>query len=344
MVELLDEAFGGEGTVTAPTHEQVFGNDPTLEAAERARSRGEITAQHPLPEPVDPSLKGAEKAQKTKERNAEVKQRDADLKADLAAHKPEEDRLAEEAGTYEAFSGPMFQQPGTTLFTSADLKPEVDKFYPHLSDPQRADLVKGLVAKDSRPDAVANKEGVHGQHGQRAYKRTLINYSLNEPATAAEASKIFGKQMADMHFKATGDPSITKPKATGGFTMTIRIPGQISVPKQPARDETFTSTIATIIPDDATLIANGRKDLPNPGSYNISLTSSHATTGVTTRTVVAERVVAYLHHGELDASAHQHFDRPESDPRFFATSKFSPTPPPPAVGSGVSSGPTGPKP
>ena len=344
MVELLDEAFGGEGTVTAPTHEQVFGNDPTLEAAERARFRGAITAQHPMPEPVDPSLKGAEKAQKTKDRNAEVKQRDADLKADLAAQKPEEDRLAEEAGTYEALSGPMFQQPGTTLFEASDLTPEVDKFYPHLSDPQRADMVKGLVAKDARPEAVASKEGVHGQHGQRAYKRTLINYSLNEPATAAEATKIFAKEMAAVHFKATGDPSITKPKATGGFTMTIRIPGQISVPKEPARNDTFTSTIATIIPDDATLIANSRKDLPNPGRYNISLSSAHATSGVTTRTVVAERVVAYLHHGELDASAHQHFDRPESDPRFFATSVFSPTPPPPAVGSGVSSGPTGPKP
>ena len=344
MVELLDEAFGGEGTVTAPTHEQDFGHDQALGDAERARFRGEITAQHPLPAPVDPSLKGKEKAQKTKERQAEVKQRDADLKADLAAHKPEEDRLAEEAGTFESFSGPMFQQPGKTLFTSADLKPEVDKLYSHLSDPQRAALVKGLVAKDARPEAVANKEGVHGQHGQRAYKRTLINYSLNEPATSAEATKVFGKQMAAIHFKATGDPTITKPKATGGFTMTIRVPGVVSAPKQPARDDTFTSTIATIIPDDAALIADGRKALPNPGRYNVSLTSSHASSGVTTRTVIAERVVAYLHHGGLDASPTAHFDRPESDPRFFATSTFSPTPPPPAGGAGASSGPTGPKP
>jgi len=344
MVELLDEAFGGEGTVTAPTHEQVFGNDPTLEDAERARFRGAIAAQHPMPAPVDPSLKGKEKAQKTKERQAEVKQRDADLKADLAAHKPEEDRLAEEAGTYEAFSGPMFQRPGKTLFTSADLTPEVDKLYPHLDDPQRAKLVKGLVAKDARSDAVANKEGVHGQHGQRAYKKTLINYSLNEPATAAEASKLYAKEFAANHFKATGDPSISKPKATGGFTMTVRIPGQISAPKQPTRSDTLTFTINTVIPDDATLIADGRKALPNPGRYTINLTSSHASSGVTTRTVVAERVVAYLHHGELDASPHKHFDRPESDPRFFATSTFSPTPPPPTGGAGASTAPKGPKP
>jgi hypothetical protein len=192
--------------------------------------------------------------------------------------------------------------------------------------------VKGLVAKDARPDAVANKEGVHGQHGQRAYRKTLINYSLNEPATAAEASKLYAKEFAANHFKATGDPSISKPKATGGFTMTVRIPGQISAPKQPTRSDTLTFTINTVIPDDATLIADGRKALPNPGRYTINLTSSHASSGVTTRTVVAERVVAYLHHGELDASPHQHFDRPESDPRFFATSTFSPTPPPRPVG------------
>ncbi len=344
MVELLDEAFGGEGTVTAPTHEQVFGNDPTLEDAERARFRGAITAQHPMPDPVDPSLKGKEKADKTKERQAAVKQRDADLKADLAAHKPEEDRLAEEAGTYESFSGPMFQQPGKDLFKSEDLKPKVDDLYPHLSEPQRATLVKGLVAKDSRPDAVANKDGVHGQHGQRAYRRTLINYSLNEPATAAEATKLYAKEFAANNFKATGDPAISKPKASGGFTMTVRIPGLISPPKEKSRSETLTFTINTVIPDDATLITNSSKDLPNPLRYHISLTSVHATSGVTTRTVVAERVVAYLHHGELDASAHAHFDRPESDSRFFATSKFSPTPPPPTGGAGVSSGPTGPKP
>jgi hypothetical protein len=101
----------------------VFGNDPTLEDAERARFRGGIAAQHPMPAPVDPSLKGKEKAQKTKERQAEVKQRDADLKADLAAHKPEEDRTRRGGGTYESFLGPMFQRPGKTLFTSATSRP-----------------------------------------------------------------------------------------------------------------------------------------------------------------------------------------------------------------------------
>ena len=34
MVELIDEAFGGAGTVTAPTHEQRFAFDPDIAAAE----------------------------------------------------------------------------------------------------------------------------------------------------------------------------------------------------------------------------------------------------------------------------------------------------------------------
>jgi hypothetical protein len=55
----------------------------------------------------------------------------------------------------------------------------------------------------------------------------------------------------------------------------------------------------------------------------------HATTGKTTKEVVAERVIAYLHHASLDPSQHEHFAWPENDPRFFATSTLtSPAPPP----------------
>ncbi len=35
VVELIDEAFGGAGVVTAPTHEQVYSTDPTLAAQAR---------------------------------------------------------------------------------------------------------------------------------------------------------------------------------------------------------------------------------------------------------------------------------------------------------------------
>jgi hypothetical protein len=49
MVELIDEAFGGAGTVTAPTHEQTYETDPTLEARARRDFRSGIAAAHPCP-------------------------------------------------------------------------------------------------------------------------------------------------------------------------------------------------------------------------------------------------------------------------------------------------------
>jgi len=39
-------------------------------------------------------------------------------------------------------------------------------------------------------------------------------------------------------------------------------------------------------------------------------------------------VIAYLHHGSLNVSPHDHFNRPETDPNFYATSRFAPPPPP----------------
>lgn len=56
MVELVDEAFGGAGTVTAPTHEQWYEFDQALAHAESERFRAEVAAGHPMPPPVDPQL------------------------------------------------------------------------------------------------------------------------------------------------------------------------------------------------------------------------------------------------------------------------------------------------
>ncbi|MEP6762795.1 MAG: DUF4157 domain-containing protein [Gemmatimonadaceae bacterium] len=332
MVELLDEAFGGEGTVTAPTHEQVYGTDPTLEKAARAQFKAGVEASHPLPPPVDPALKGADKATATKDRNAVVKQRGADIKAELKSRKGEQDALAEEANTFEAFSGPMFQQPGTTLFKDSDIKPQVDTMYAHLSDKQRAALVKGLIAPDARSAAVANAQGTFSQHGQRVYKKTTLTYTLEEPATAAEANRVYREDFAANHFKATDAPVVTHTPASGGFTLSVTVPGQTAVKGGKAKNGTRTFSSKAVIPDDAALIAQGKAVVSNPARYAWRLTSSHsASTGVTTRSVIGERVLAYLHHGSLDASAHEHFDAPESDSKFFATSTFAPAPPPPAA-------------
>jgi hypothetical protein len=52
--------------------------------------------------------------------------------------------------------------------------------------------------------------------------------------------------------------------------------------------------------------------------------------GKTTLTAVGERVIAYLHHGSLDASAHQHFGQPEANADFYAAFQPAPPPTPPA--------------
>ncbi|MEP6781472.1 MAG: DUF4157 domain-containing protein [Gemmatimonadaceae bacterium] len=332
MIELIDEAFGGAGTVTAPTHEQNYNPDSTLRDRAAAQFKAGIEASHPTPPPVDTKLKGTDKKTATTQRAAAVKQRSADVQADLTARKAQGDALAEEAYETESFSGPMFQRPGTTLYTSAEMKPLVDQMYGHLSDKQRAALVAKLVAADQRSAGDANKQGTYQQQGQRAYKLSNTTQSFEEPTTAAEATTLYKDDFDAHDFKATGAPVITRVPASGGSTLSIEVPGRSSPKGQDAEDTTRTYTSSATIVDDATLIALGKTQVPNPARYAWRIARSHsASTGFTTLTVMGERVLAYLHHGSLDASAHQHFDAPESDPRFFATSTFAPPPPPAAT-------------
>jgi hypothetical protein len=324
MVELLDEAFGGLGTVTAPTHEQVFGTDPQLEKEARDKLKADIESHHPMPKPVDPSLKGKDKLKATADRQKEVKHRAEDIKAETTARKAEGDRLAEEANTYEALSGPMFQRPGTKLFTDSEIKPQVDSLYTQLSDKQRADIVKGLVAPDKRPAAAADQNGTVGQHGQRVYKRTTLTYTMEDPQTAAEANALYAKGFREQHFTATADPIVAQTPVSGGFTVVVTVSGKQAVPGGKARNATLTIPYSSTIPNDAALMVDGKKKVPNPDRYAWRVSSSHSG-GKTVRSVIGERVLAYLHHKDLDASPHKHFDPAETDPRFFATSTFDPT-------------------
>lgn len=333
MVELLDEAFGGAGTVTAPTHEQVYGTDPTLERRARESFRASIRASHPEPAPVDSTLRGAALRQARTDRRAAVRQREQDIQAEITRRQAEEDRLAAEARHFEAFSGPMFQRPGSQLFTRTEITPEVARLYGHLSAAQQTSLVRRLTAADSRSAAVANANGVFQQQGQRAYRLTRLNYDYDEPRTAAEANVVFADDFRSNHFRATAAPVTTRTAVSGGETLALSIAGRRTPPGGTASDTTRRYTIGPIS-SDATLIAQAQPTLPNPGRYAWSVTRTHnSTTGKTRATVFAERVVAYLHHGSLDASATQHFTRPESDPNFFATSTFAPPPPPPPPGS-----------
>lgn len=263
MVELIDEAFGGAGTVTAPTHEQGYGTDPTLEQEAREQFRAEVEANHPLPPVVDPTLRGQARTEATRQRQSALRQRQQEIQAELRRRRSEQEQRVTTAGTYENLSGPMFQRPGTQLYTADELTPEVDRLYSHLSEAQRRRIVQRLVAPDRRPAARAQQQGTFQQQGQRVDRKILYRFRFSESQ----------------------------------------------------RDQ---------VPADAELIREGRAYISNPERYAWSVEEQHGRRGQVTRLVVAKRVIAYLHHGSLDASAHQHFTRPISDRRFYTTSRFTP--------------------
>lgn len=334
MVELLDEAFGGAGTVTAPTHEQGYNFDPTLERGARRDFRAGIEASHPMPPPVDSSLRGRARRDADAARRRAVGERGAAVQAEITSRSSEEDVLAERAGTVESLSGPMFQRPGTTLYGATELRPEVDRLYSHLSETQRARMVTRLVARDRRSERVANRDGVVGQRGQRAYRHTPYTYTFTEPASATEANRAYVDDFRDNNFTARRllPPATTAGAGSIDFVFTVE--GSISHGRrQPV--EAATRRYTSSRPDDASLIRQGRPQLNNPDRYAWRVRRTHASSGITTLSVIAERVIAYLHHGSLNPSAHDYFTRPESDPNFYATSTFAPPPPsPPSTGAG----------
>jgi hypothetical protein len=317
MVELVDESFGGLGVVTAPTHEQEYGYDPVLEQRAIDAARAGVEARHPVPEAVDASLRGRERTRAIRARAAAVRARQQAIRAELA-------QIGEQAGSYEAFSGPMLQRPGTQQFTQRELEAEVNRLYGHLSETQRAAMVRQLLAADPRASALAHRQGTFEQHGQRAYRFTPNVFRFNEPRTVREVTALFGAQFRRQGFRPTGVRRRRDPVADG-FQIVTDVDGTVQRRGQDPFDTTLTFTSGTI-PDDATMIRQGREQFPNPDRYRWTLEEANAG-GRATRTVVAERVVAYLHHGELDPGPHQHFTRPLSDPNFFATSRFAPRPP-----------------
>jgi hypothetical protein len=316
MVELVDEAFGGLGTVTAPTHEQEYGFDPTLVQPAIDAARAEVEGRHAVPEAVDPSLRGRRRTRAVRAHAAAVRARQRAIQSELAA-------IGERAGTYEAFSGPMFQHQGTQLFTTRELRAEVDRLYGHLSEAQRVAMVRQLEAADPRGSAEAHRQGTFHQHGQRAYRFTPNIFNFNEPRTVPEATALLGGQFRRQNFRPTAVRT-RRDSVTGGFEVVTEVDGTVQRRGQQPFTTTMTLRSGTI-PDNATMIQTGQAQFPNPGRYSWRLEEAHNGHRAT-RTVVAERVVAYLHHGELDPAPHQHFTRPLSDPNFYATSTFAPRP------------------
>jgi hypothetical protein len=368
MVDLVDEAFGGLGTVTAPTHEQHYDWDrdlanAALRAAE-ARIRGEVEAAHPEPPPVPevpPLPRGAtrdevaahrtavtEHAEAVRHRNELLRQRAAAIRSEITARHGEAVAEGERAGTVEAFSGPMFQRPGTTPYTLAELRAEVDRLYGHLTEARRAALAAALVAPDRRPLAQQEAQRTFQQRGQRVDRRRE-SITFPDPQTVAEARATSGEAMRNDHFTPTSVQSHTTVPGTDGFRVRTVLEGRYNVPGEDPRDGTYELTAPwddsgseTVVPDDAHLTATARSRVPNPDKFTWSVRQTHAGNGMTTREAVGERVIAYLHHEGLNASAHDWFTKPETDATFYATSTY--TPPPPATPAQATTGAAAPHP
>ncbi|HSW19040.1 MAG TPA: DUF4157 domain-containing protein [Ramlibacter sp.] len=328
MLELLDEAFGGRGTVIAPTHEQTYGTDPALAdraAAEFARGdadfRTKLEAQFPEPPAIDKKLKGRDLLAAQQARAKALAKRKADMAAAQQQRQVERRATIEKARTFEGFSGPMFQHTGAALFTKESLLPELKRLYGHLSDPRRADLADRLVKEDTRPEAVAKANTTFGQQGQRVYRHEFTQDEL-EPADPAEflaAQRSMRGSIAPDFKPGKLSTRTDTPKGKAAIRV-FTLEGKLS----DGSLQTYELT-SNVLPTLADFTSKARASLNNPARYEWRALRNHdASTGRTKLSVTATRVIAYLHHASLDVSAHEHFTRPESDPDFHAQSTFAP--------------------
>lgn len=332
IVELIDEAFGGAGTVTAPTHEQGYSTDPALGKQARGAAHDEqiagFTAGLPElpaePAPIAKNLKGDALKQAKREHDdavAERKKAKAARKQSIAGEekriKPDLDAVDKLAATVDSLSGPMFQRPGTKLFTAKEIRPEVDRLYGHLPEARRKNLAEQLAAPD---------RGLpNDQQGQKVVRVKPFSQPFIEPASLAEAKAQFANDFKTNKFEPRS-MAINRTPGADGTELEMIFTG-IS---HPSGADAFQSTLTftETVPDDATIIANGKANTNNPDRYEWRV-ERKARSGKTTLTAVGERVLAYLHHGSLDANPHDRFSQPEGNPDFYATSSF--TPPTPAA-------------
>jgi Domain of unknown function (DUF4157) len=326
MLELIDEVFGGQGQVTAPTHEQgYYFNEKTTADSAKLILQEHMTQFDtalmpipPMPDPVDKNLRGDAKKDAVRARQAAIKARDAvmaqrkkDADAERKNFRPEAHRLGEIKGSGDFLSGPLFQRQGDQLFSEAEIMAKVNALYTHLSPKQRESIAKKLVAPDKRPKG--NEQGTYKQGGQRAYKIVPFTQSFFDPKTLQDAVFIFGKQFA----KGFVPASMSTAETAG--TVTITIQGKLG-----KQDFTMTFTIDSP-PTDSELVKLGREQVNNPDKFDWSVETTNVR-GKAAKKVIAKRVVAYLHHGSLDIDIKHRFTALESDPNFFSESTFAPPP------------------
>lgn len=338
IVELFDRAFNGQGTVTAPTHEQVYSYD-SRDA--RTGSRQAMTDHMrqfestlpplpPAPTRVDRSLRGDVRREAQREfQRATIARRQAQsarritIRNERRRYNPTAQRLGQIAGTQSSLSGPMFQRPGTTRFTADELRPQIDRLYSHLSATQRASLATRLVARDRRNQRLAHRQGVFRQRGQRQYRyENAVHYQA--PSNLREARRSFASNFRQNRFIPANMSMRILSNGHYEFTFTGRIRARRRRGTPVVNNRTLTITIP--VDSNQSLINQLKAQINNPEKFTWRVTEQ-TRRGRLTKTVIRERVVCYLHHGSLNASRNNRFNPAESDRRFYATSNFTPPTP-----------------
>ena len=308
MLDLLKEAFGGRASVYAPMHEQVYGYDGWI--AEQARLqaesliRSEAERSRPLPDAVDPRLTGAARTRAVRERARLMAERDRAIAAEVRARRPEVDAEMEAQGTFEALSGPEVQQAGTAAIAASEIRAEVDRLYPHLSDRQRAQLTRELV------------------RAQRVQSIRPMTYTLARPTTVAHVNRFWAETLAQNHFRVGRIVSVDRAAQGDRVVITVEVAGRFHEPGEPARDGSMTLTSET--PSDAAIIAEGRRRVANPEAYEWDLEETAAGGGMLRRAARGRRMRGYLHHRSLDSGPHDHFQIEGGNLDYFGTSGLPP--------------------
>ena len=164
---------------------------------------------------------------------------------------------------------------------------------------------------------------MQGQAGQRIDKFRAIHQSFKDPADLGEVRLLFQDELK-RNFLTPKSMSV----ARAGGKIEVTFTGRASPPGV-AAFETSVTIPADTEPDQDQLLAMGRQQVQNPDRYAWRIERTHSRSGLTTLSVFAERVVAYLWHGSLDVGPHQYFTEPETNRDFYATSTFAPPAQPP---------------
>jgi hypothetical protein len=304
FVNLIDAAFGGKGQVIASTHEQRYGSDPVLAQQARARARKAIEDSEPMPPPIDPAIKDkAAKGAAVLAREKALKERRARINQKLSDQKQEIEEAAAVAGSWEAMSGVVMQRPGSSKFTEAEVRAEIERRYQHLSKRQRAAFIARVLGT------------------QRVETQTFPNFLGRVPINSAQALSMFGPSLRKESF-------VPDPKRAVDIT-TIKQGGGKETKKYTFHDAKGGSVDAQIedIPaNDDMILREAKVDSPNPQNYEWEV--KRARTGAQLSiSAVARRVFADLHHQSLNVTPHEPFTPGEEDPIFYVKSTYEPKEP-----------------